>query len=330
MVCLAACGGSTGSNGGTPGDGGGGGPGTAPGRYFPNGSPFYQDISDAPVREQSEDMMAWLDSVGGWGTGTMRIDFTIEVVAADADAPVRSFTPSNNHWTPDCDIEDIPLPPGGAIEGYPDYECADGGDCHLIVVQDSSDRLYEMWKADISGDDFSGGCLAVWDMSAVYGPEGRGYDCTSADAAGLPIAPLLFTADEVADGEIAHAIRFILPNSRIRESTYVAPATHSTPATDGPDLAPAYGERLRLRADYPIESLPSEGARVVARAMQRYGIILADGGNIALTAQSDRFTEASWDGLLGPRDLGDIEVTDFEVIDTGATREYDGDCERAD
>ena len=50
---------------------------------------------------------------------------------------------------------------------------------------------------------------------------------------------------------------------------------------------------LRLRADYPIDSLPSEGAKVVARAMQKYGMYHADGGNIALTAQSDAHTTAS-------------------------------------
>jgi len=164
-------------------------------------------------------------------------------------------------------------------------------------------RLYEMWRANITAAGFNGGCLAVWDTARVPPPNGRGEQCTSADAAGLPIAPLLFSADEVAAGSIDHAIRFILPNARIRARTYVHPATHATGATTGPATAPPYGARLRLRADYPLASLPNEGARVVARALQRYGMILADGGNVALTAQSDRFTRAKWIGLLGSRDL---------------------------
>jgi hypothetical protein len=119
-----------------------------------------------------------------------------------------------------------------------------------------------------------------------------------------------------------------VPNSRIRHGIYLHPATHSTGATSGGSNAPPYGARLRLRADYPVETLPSAGARVVARAMQRYGIVLADGGNVALTAQSDRFTTAKWAGLLGPRDLQAIQVTDFAMVNGGTRHPYTGDCVR--
>ena len=152
--------------------------------------------------------------------------------------------------------------------------------------------------------------------------------CTSADAAGFPIAPLLFTADEVAAGHIDHAIRFILPNSRIRQHVYVHPATHTTNPTSGPATAPPYGVRLRLRADYPLASLPNEGARVVARAMQKYGMFLADGGNIALTAQSDTFTTAKWNGLLGPHDLAALHVSDFQMVAAGDRYSIAVDCVR--
>jgi serine/threonine-protein kinase len=67
---------------------------------------------------------------------------------------------------------------------------------------------------------------------------------------------------------------------------------------------------------------------VVARALQRYGMLLADGGQVALTAQSDRFTTAKWDGLLGSRDLELIQVRDFQMVDGGARIPYTGDCNR--
>ncbi len=169
------------------------------------------------------------------------------------------------------------MPAGGALEGEAGYRCASDGDCHLIVEDRQRMRLFEMWRADIAGDSFRGGCLAVWDMTRVYPPSGRGEQCTSADAAGFPIAPLLFSADEVAAGAIDHAIRFILPNARIRRGVYVHPATHAG-APSGPAEAPPYGARLRLRSDYPVSSLPA-GAQVVARALQRYGMLLADGGD---------------------------------------------------
>lgn len=317
-----ACGGSSGSAGGD------GGSTTAPGgRYFPNGSVIYQSVADAPVRGDSPATIEYLDGMGGFGLGKIHIDFSMEVLLADDSAPLRAFEPTENHFAGACDIDEVPIPSGGAIEGESGYACDNGGDCHLIVVHEPTSTLYEMWKADIAGDTFEGGCLAIWDMERVYGPEGRGYDCTSADAAGLPIAPLLFSADEVQSGSIDHAIRFILPNDRIRNGVYVAPATHTTSATGGGSAAPPYGARLRLRADYDLSSL-SAGARVVAQAMKDYGMILADGGNVALTAQSDRFTTAKWDGLLEPQDLDQIPITAFEVVDTGEPRTYSGDCQR--
>ncbi len=93
-----------------------------------------------------------------------------------------------------------------------------------------------------------------------------------------------------------------------------------------PRLSP-YGARLRLRAGYPVASLPP-GAQVVARAMQRYGMLLADGGNIALTARSDRSTKAKWEGLLGTRDLVALRPSDFEMVDAGARIPLTYDCVR--
>ena len=300
------------------------------GGYVPlaPGSIAREDVSAAPVDAQSSAVMAWLEAAGGWGTGTLRIDFSIEVLRADASAPLRAFVPTADHYSPDCDLDPVPVPIGGALEGESGYACDHDGDCHLIVWHAPTQRLYEMWRAHLVGSSFSGGCLAVWSTQSVYSPSGRGEGCTSADAGGLPIAPLLFSADEVAAGSIDHAIRFILPNARIRNRVYVHPATHSTGATSGGPDAPPYGARFRLRASYPIASLPNAGARVVARALQRYGMILTDAGNIALTAQSDRFTQAKWSGRLGPRDLDVLRVSDFEWVEAGPRVAWDGDCER--
>lgn len=301
------------------------------GPYFPADAPWYRDISAASVDPQSSAVIAWLASVGGWGGGQMQIDFTIEVLEADASTPFRSFIPTGDFFDPDCDFVSVPVPPGGALEGEDGYECESDGDCHLIVVHPPSQRLFEMWRANIVDDDFFGGCLAVWDMNRTYPPAGRGYDCSSADGAGFPMAPLLFSADEVAAGEIDHAVRFALPNSRIRDFVYVHPATHSTSATSGPTNAPPYGAHLRLRANYPLQNLPNEGARVIARALQKYGMFLSDGGTIALMGQSDRFTTAKWDNVLGedfPHVLQALQVTDFQMIDHGQRFTYTGDCER--
>jgi hypothetical protein len=305
------------------------GPGPDPStpRYFPSGTEWDRDVSRAPLDRESAMVINTLEQAGGWGTGELRIDFSIEVLTADQNTPLRTFTPTNDFFTPDCDAVPVPVPAGGAIEGETGYECVGDGDCHLIVVHSPTRKLYEMWRANIVGTSFRGGCLAVWDLTKRYGQLGRGDQCSSADAAGFPIAPLLFSADEVAAGTIAHAIRFILPNSRIRARTYVRPATHAG-APSGAGTAPPYGARLRLRADYPLASLPNEGARVVARALQKYGMLLSDGGSIALTAQSDRYTQRKWAGLLGHSDLVQLQVRDFEMVDAGERIPLTFDCVR--
>lgn len=295
--------------------------------FFPAGAPWNRDVSAEPTDPDSAKIIAWLDAQG-FGLGRMQIDFSMDLLKANAQTPRRSFVKTTDFFEPDCDHVEVPLPEGGNLEGESGYACSSNGDCHLLVWEQDEKKLYEMWRADIRGDAFDGGCLAVWDLTRVYPPEGRGDQCTSADAAGYPIAPLLFNADEVKAGEIAHAIRFILPNTRMRKGEYVRPATHGTRATTGPAEAPPYGVRLRLRSDFDMASLPNDGARVVARALQKYGMLLADGGNITLTAQSDRHTQAKWEGLLAPRDLQSIRPRDFEVVQMGTPIPLTLQCDR--
>ena len=114
----------------------------------------------------------------------------------------------------------------------------------------------------------------------------------------------------------------------MRSGVYVRPATHAGAPSGGSSLPP-YGVRFRLRSDFPMASLPSEGARVIARALQRYGMILADGGNIALTAQNDRFTTHTWSEVgVDTWALQAIQVTDMEVVGMGTPIPLTYDCVR--
>jgi serine/threonine-protein kinase len=202
--------------------------------------------------------------------------YGMTILYADDTTPHQTFEPTDDFYTPHCDPAPIPIPQIGAIEGEQGFSCTNNGDCHLIVIDTDECRLFEMWRADINEVAFNGGCLAVWDLNQSYTETLRGDHCTSADAAGLPIAPLMFTADEIDAGEIKHAIRFILPNHLIRYNTYVRPSTHNPPldAEDrGPNEAPPYGARLRLKTSNEVEDvIQSVGpaAQVVLRALQKY------------------------------------------------------------
>ena len=85
------------------------------------------------------------------------------------------------------------------------------------------------------------------------------------------------------------------------------------------------GSTTAMVAQAPLKP----AAQVVARAMQKYGIYMADGGNIALTGQADVVSCAKWaDVDLDEDDLVDLLATDFEVIDRGPTTDVTYDCDR--
>ena len=301
----------------------------APIPYFPPEAIWTQDISRAPLDPQSSAIIDWLADAGGWGHGRMQVDFGTRVLKANADTPRVPFYEGAGFYERDSDhVLALPLPADGGIEGGTGYQCdINQGDCHLLVVDRDQGRLYEAYQADYKANRLTATFVAVWDLTRVYPPSGRGDQCTSADAAGFPVAPLLFNADELAMGRINHAIRFILPNSRIRANVFVHPATHAG-APRGPAIAPPMGARFRLKASYDLSKL-TPAARVVARAMQKYGMFLSDGGNIALTAQSDADTTAKYSDLdFGPHALQALKITDFEVLDLGTPIQLTDDCVR--
>jgi hypothetical protein len=126
----------------------------------------------------------------------------------------------------------------------------------------------------------------------------------------MPIAPLLLTGDDIKSGEVAHALRFTIPNPHIRASVYVHPATHIGGPTGGSDQLP-YGARLRLRKDFDLSTLPNDQARIVARALQRYGMFLTDGGNLFVSATTDAAD------AIPTSSIRSIKATDFEMVDGG-------------
>jgi len=300
---------------------------------FPAHAVWNQDIRSAPVHPDSASMLASLQALGGWGAGdVLQIDFSMHVLHAAADAPALPV--AEGGYEPDCDTGfPFPLPPGGAVEGEAGYACTGGGDCHLLVVQ--GDTLYEAYGANVTAGEVESYCAVRWDLRRAYPRHGRGEQCTSSDAAGFPVAALLFNADEVAaalpDGDIGHAIRFILPNARMASGVYVHPASHAG-APSGPASTVPYGARMRLRADFDLSAY-GPAARVLLRSMQRYGIVLSDGGNIALTGESDRFTTAKWSDLgidehVFTNGSPSPRVTDFEIVQTGARIPLTYDCVR--
>ena len=182
---------------------------------------------------------------------------------------VTSTTPRSTvsfTWPDESDKVGYPIPANPKIEG-----AGAGGDRHLIMVDKTACRLWELYAADHSTGKWRAGSGATWSLTSnALRPDGW----TSADAAGLPIYPGLVRYDEVAAGQINHALRFTVPKTR---DHHIYPARHDAGAGTSSAL-PSMGMRLRLKASVNISSYPYQ-VRVILNALKRYGMILADNGS---------------------------------------------------
>ena len=145
-----------------------------------------------------------------------------------------------------------------------------GTDRHALTVQKGSCMLYELYDARWNGGNPEAGSGAIFDLGSNAL---RTDSWTSADAAGLPILPGLLRWDEVVAGKVAHAIRFTVDCTK---DEHIWPARHDAGVND-PDCPPM-GARFRLMSDFDLSAF-SRKARVILRAMQRYGMFVADNGS---------------------------------------------------
>ena len=194
-----------------------------------------------------------------------------------------------------------PIPPDAPIEGG---SCAEG-DRHVIVVQEETCILYELFDAHPQPD----GSWQAYGGAQFYLSSNtlRPAEWTSADAAGLPILPGLVRYEEIAAGVIPHALRF---TAELTQEAYVWPARHQAGATTDPDVPPM-GQRFRLKAEVALGDF-SPANQIILQALKTYGMLLADNGsNWFLTGTPDD----RWDNddlhVLQER----IHGRDFEAVD---------------
>jgi hypothetical protein len=309
--------GGSGSSGGSSGSGGSGGNSqsacsamsTGQGanlngfRPFGSDNLWNQDISGSPVDSNSDAIINFIGSGVGmhadFGSGqyqgsTIGIPYSL---VSGTQAPVSiTFTAYGS----ESDPGPMPVPGNAQVEGDPN---PGNGDRHVLVLDNSNCFLYELYAAVPSGNgSWNAGSAAVWDL---LGNEQRPWTWTSADAAGLPIFPGLVRYDEVAAGQIQHAIRFTLPDSR---AAAVLPATHWA-GTSTSANAPPMGMRLRLKAGYNISGF-SANLQVILSAMKKYGLIMADNGSAMYISGAP---DSRWDNN-DLHNLGQVPASAFEVL----------------
>ncbi len=304
------------------------------GGIFEQPEPWTKDVSGLQPDARSDAIIGALSSAGGWGNGNVfQIDFSIPLFFADASTPRATVDGVSGYCFggPDCDSVPLqmPLPANGNIEGSADFTCDTvNNDCHVLVVETSEKKLYELYNTTGSATSQTALGAFIWDLTKAYPDNLRGDQCTSADAAGFPIAALLPTADEVAAGEVKHALRFILPNNRMKSKTYVHPATHAGAPSSSDPNAPPYGVRFRLKASFD-ETPYNAGEKVILHALKKYGMLLSDGGSIALTFADDRLGPAKWATVgVTAQSFNSIGVDNFEVVDLGSEIPQTDNCVR--
>jgi hypothetical protein len=273
---------------------------------FPANNPWNQRVDKLPVATSSAQLIAsiGLDSPvhadfgsGKWDGGPIGIPF--DVVSNRTRPSHVSFESDESNRVR------YPIPRNVQIEGGAHAT----GDRHAILVDRSTCELYELYDLQNTSHGWTAGSGATWNLRSNHlRPAGW----TSADAAGLPIFPGLARWDEVSRGVIDHALRFTAPETR---RAFVYPARHYASDSNDPSLPPM-GLRVRLKASVNIASFPPQ-ARVVLRALQRYGMILADNGSPWYISGAPN---RHWnnDAL---HTLGRLTGADFEVVDTSSLPE---------
>jgi len=271
-------------------------------RDFPVDNYWHADVSGLPVHPRSD---AWVRAIGlnaglkaDFGSGRWEgrpIGIPVNIVTADT--PRRRVT---FDYASESDRVRYPIPARPRIEG--------GSDRHLLAVDRDACRLYELYAVRRTRTGaWRAGSGATWSLrSNALRPAGW----TSADAAGLPITPGLVRWQEIAAGEIDHAIRFTAP---VTQRRYLWPARHFASSVTDPDVPPM-GAWFRLDPDIDVSGFPRT-LRIILEALQTHGMILADNGSpwYLSGAPSDH-----WDNdLLNTLDEH-FTGRDFEAVDTSS------------
>jgi hypothetical protein len=275
-------------------------PGAPDCAIFPANNVWNLPVDSLPVAEDSARLMSSIgmdtalhpdfSSIDGGNYG-----IPYNVVGARAKKKTFRFQYAN-----ESDRGPYPLPRRPKIEN--------GSDRHILVVDKSTCYLYELYAARKTSTGWRAGSGAIWNLrSNALRPDGW----TSADAAGLPILPGLARYDEVAAGVIRHALRFTAEETR---RAYIYPARHFAADSTNPALPPM-GLRVRLKSTVDISRFGPQ-ARVVLRALQVYGMILADNGTSLYVTGAPA---VGWDDD-DLHDLHQINGSDFEVVDTSSLR----------
>jgi hypothetical protein len=235
-----------------------------------------------------------------WNGAPIGIPYT-PVTASQPFVPIH-FDPYGS----ESDPGPYPIPFNAAIEGGPSAK--PGDDRHVLVVDTGNCKLYELYQGSPNADgSWNASSGAMYDLRSNAL---RQLGWTSADAAGLPIFAGLVRYDEVISGQVLHAIRFTVPQTR---NTYVWPATHMASYHTGANFPPM-GQRFRLKASVAISAYPPL-IQTIFQAFKTYGVILADNGSSWYIGGAP---DSRWGDDMLVTNFRKLKGSDFEAVDSSS------------
>lgn len=282
---------------------------------FPPSYPYNVDVSSAPLDPGSATYIANLKARAGAIVAEYPGDEYVNVVpASQPDVTVTFAANSDDSYGFDANDAffhtsgdaQVPIPNGVLYENSSNPN----SDHHMMIVEQTTCTLYEMYAWNPSSATSGWEVLVRWNLNDDdLLPDGWG----STTAAGTPLLPGVIRYDEIAAGEIDHAIDIVIPGAAIMQYGYVRPAARAGGAcgSNYPADGFPYGGRLRLKSTFDASSFTGTQALVVIRALEKYGMINTD--DSGETRSSFRLGDGN---KLDQQDLNQLATLtwdDFEV-----------------
>lgn len=218
----------------------------------------------------------------------------------------------------DAGVATAPIPAGVQYENM----STPNSDHHMMVLQQGTCTLFELYAWNPASATTGWSVLVHWDLRAGSEQIPDNLEIGSTTAAGTPLLPGVIWPAEVAAGAIEHAVDIVMPAAAIAKCNYVHPASDGAWTATGTF---PYGGRLRLKASYDLSQIAGTQAKVVLRALQKYGMFNTDISGE--TRSSFRL------GGLGSNQgwvqsdisqLGQLTWDDFDVVDLGTVHTMAG------
>jgi hypothetical protein len=263
---------------------------SAPFRFFsstglwnavvPAGAPLdprSAELTDAFVGEVAKEEQEDAEGKHGAWINIDTTSYSVPIYTVPADQPtVRVTLKGGKARALQAAWEAVPLPPAA--------QPAAGTDGHLVVWQPSRNRLWEFWRLVHGAEgwyaSWGGAMRNVSSDPGVYGPRAwpGAMSGWGASASSLSIAGGLITLEDLQMGQINHALAVAIPG--IRAGVYTSPARRTDGKATDPLSLPE-GAHLRLDPKLNLAALHLPRlSLMMARAAQRYGIFVRDGGPV--------------------------------------------------